>query len=195
MRDTGGYPVSITESGSYRLTGDLFVSGTNTSVVVITADDVSLDLNGFTVKCLFFGTPCAGNGTGVGIDASSQSNVTIRNGTVRDMAAAAIDLGEGGRVDRVRAVANGDGNRVLEGEVSSCHSEGNLAAGITAIDSTVRNSESRENTVGIQCAFSSTRSCKLIGNVITRNGAPLSGASTSLGQNLRCDSGGLCTLF
>ncbi len=66
--DLAGYPVTLSQTGSYRLTGDLGVSGTNINVVEITSDNVTLDLNGFTIRCLYVFTPCVGNGSGVGVD-------------------------------------------------------------------------------------------------------------------------------
>ena len=74
--DAAGYSVSINESGSYRLTGNLD-SGSQVAIR-ISAPDVTLDLNGFTIK---------GDGTpfidGVSVSGSTP-NVEIRNGTIRD---------------------------------------------------------------------------------------------------------------
>lgn len=107
--DTPGYPVTVGQPGSYRLTGQLFVSGTNIDVLVITADHVTLDLNGFQIRCLYaFETCVAQGGTGVGIR-STGSNVEIRNGIVRDMPAAGIVLGARSRLDGLRVLDNGSG--------------------------------------------------------------------------------------
>lgn len=46
--DTPGFPISITQPGSYRLSGNL-TAPANTSAINITANNVALDLNGFTV--------------------------------------------------------------------------------------------------------------------------------------------------
>jgi len=105
--DAPGYPVTIDSPGSYRLTGDLFVSGTNVDVLEVTADFVTIDLNGFSIRCLYVFTPCAGNGTGAGIDAASASNLTVRNGTVRDMAGDGIDAGPQAMIEQVRSQDNG----------------------------------------------------------------------------------------
>ena len=48
--DTAGFPVTISASGSYRLTGNLDLVGTAVPVIQITADRVTLDLNGFMVS-------------------------------------------------------------------------------------------------------------------------------------------------
>jgi len=132
--DTPDYPVTIDQPGSYRLTGDLFVSGTNRTVVQITADDVTLDLNGFSVRCLFLFTPCAGNGTGIGIDAVSAKNVTVRNGNVLDMSSHGLFMGVGSRVSGINASNNGaKGIRVaLDSSVTQSSVLGNGATGIDA---------------------------------------------------------------
>ena len=74
--DTAGFPVSINASGSYRLTSDLQVPTSTASGITISADDVTLDLNGF--KILGPGTLGA---DGVFID--GHQNVEVRNGTIR----------------------------------------------------------------------------------------------------------------
>ena len=47
--DTAGFPVTISQSGSYKLTGNLTVPDAMTTAIQITADDVMLDLNGFAI--------------------------------------------------------------------------------------------------------------------------------------------------
>ena len=51
--DLPGFPVTLDQPGSYRLTGNLDLSGEpipgNVNAVEIKADDVSLDLNGFSI--------------------------------------------------------------------------------------------------------------------------------------------------
>ena len=47
--DGAGFPVTISASGGYRLTSDLTVPDENASAVSITADSVTLDLNGFSI--------------------------------------------------------------------------------------------------------------------------------------------------
>lgn len=105
--DTPGYPVTIDRPGSYRLTGHLSVSSANNTVVEITANDVTLDLNGFSIRCLYLFIPCAGNGTGRGISGDSSENTTVRNGSVVDMGEHGIYIGNGSRVEDVTASNNG----------------------------------------------------------------------------------------
>lgn len=65
-------PHTIDESGSYFIANNLSVSGT---AILVTADNVSLDLQGFTIE---------GDGTGTGIQIESADGVTVRNGTIRN---------------------------------------------------------------------------------------------------------------
>jgi hypothetical protein len=45
----GGFPYRITQPGSYKLTGNLSVL--NQSAILIAANHVSIDLNGYTIQC------------------------------------------------------------------------------------------------------------------------------------------------
>src|SRR5512139_1391685 len=49
--DAPGFPVSITRSGSYRLSSDLTVPDADTTAIDVTttASDVTIDLNGFSI--------------------------------------------------------------------------------------------------------------------------------------------------
>jgi hypothetical protein len=47
--DAPGFPVTITQPGSYRLSGNL-TAGANVSGIEILASNVTLDLNGFTIS-------------------------------------------------------------------------------------------------------------------------------------------------
>jgi len=72
--DSPGYPVSILDPGSYVLTGDLDVPA-DTAGIVINTHNVSIDLNGFSIKS-------AGGIAGDGISLGTSENVKIKNGTV-----------------------------------------------------------------------------------------------------------------
>src|SRR5438270_1570559 len=47
--DAPGFPVTISVPGSYRLSGNLMVPDAHTSAISITADHVTIDLNGFSI--------------------------------------------------------------------------------------------------------------------------------------------------
>ncbi|MCH9648222.1 MAG: hypothetical protein K0U98_08285 [Deltaproteobacteria bacterium] len=131
--DTPGFPVTLSEQGSYRLTSNLQVPDLDTTGILITASFVSLDLNGFTI----FG-PGGGLGQGDGIDGSSTSvsGVVIRNGTVRGMGSDGIRLSHRARVEKVHATGN-DFNGINLGEgsiVRDCIASLNGGAGIRVDD-------------------------------------------------------------
>jgi hypothetical protein len=76
--DAPGFPVSITQSGSYRLDGNLTVpAGTNG--IEILASNVFLDLNGFTISC-GGGTQTLRVACIMGI--AAVHDVSIRNGAI-----------------------------------------------------------------------------------------------------------------
>ena len=47
--DSAGYPVTITQPGSYRLTSNLIVPDENTSGILVSTSDVGIDLNNFAI--------------------------------------------------------------------------------------------------------------------------------------------------
>lgn len=70
-------PYVITTPGNYKLGNHLTYTPSNGSAIEIQADDVTLDLKGFTLR------GSAGSSTqAMGIHASNRSNITIRNGTI-----------------------------------------------------------------------------------------------------------------
>lgn len=76
-----GAPVVISAPGRYRLTRNLAVSGGN--VITIQADDVTLDLNGFTISSA--ARPAVGTAISL---VGARRNVTIRNGSIRSLSGA-----------------------------------------------------------------------------------------------------------
>jgi len=87
--DTPGFPITISEPGSYKLTSNLHVPS-NVSGVEITASGVTLDLNGFVVSSrgmcvrnyVTYAVSCNGSGNERGVDFMVGGN-TLRNGKVR----------------------------------------------------------------------------------------------------------------
>src|SRR5260370_33554065 len=73
-------PYSITNAGSYYLTSNLFSGIFGGNGVIIKADNVTLDLNGFALSAgliLFCGLPGAGGNV-----PAPQQNLSIRDGAV-----------------------------------------------------------------------------------------------------------------
>jgi hypothetical protein len=90
--DAAGFPVTLSEPGSYRLMGSLLVPAGTPSGVEITADDVSLDLGGFSI------VGPGGTTTASGISFSGRFNVEVRNGAIEGMGNGVYGDGRGHRV-------------------------------------------------------------------------------------------------
>lgn len=86
LLDEPGFPVAIGEPGSYVLTGDLEVPDLATSAILIGADDVTLDLNGFAIRGPNTCVPgeCSQVGAGVGL-ASFNARTTVIGGSITGM--------------------------------------------------------------------------------------------------------------
>jgi hypothetical protein len=115
--DALGFPVTISEEGSYQLTGSLTVSDPSVSAIVIQASSVTLDLNGFTIRGSWVvGTGCSVLGTGAGI-ISQQEGVVVRRGRVVGMSQSGVSLaGPHSRVEAT-AVARSCRNGIEVGEL------------------------------------------------------------------------------
>lgn len=90
-------PYTISTSGSYYLTQNLTASVT---AIIINADDVTLDLGGFTLT---------GPGSSYGILMNGRSNVEIRNGTIRNFTYGIFEnstSSKNHRVYNIRALSN-----------------------------------------------------------------------------------------
>jgi len=79
---SGGFPYKITQPGSYRLSGNLVVTG-STDAIDIAASNVTLDLNGFAIlgPNVFY-PPCTTACTGIADNGSAPAAVTVRNGSL-----------------------------------------------------------------------------------------------------------------
>jgi hypothetical protein len=125
------FPKKLKKSGSYLQTSNVMVKNTSDTAVLITASNVTLDLQGFTIAG-------PGSGTGVGIDASGFSNVTIENGIITGMGGAGMKLGPNCIVRNVQVLSNG-GDGIDCGPsclVSNSVISSNLGAGLNFTDAT-----------------------------------------------------------
>jgi hypothetical protein len=116
----GGFPYTISVSGSYKLSGNLDVRNTqdpaNTTAIWVTADNVTIDLNGFSIigPTVCVGSPvtsCSptsspGKFGGYGVYGGNNSNITVFNGTVRGMGTVGISLAFGAYVEKVHVESN-----------------------------------------------------------------------------------------
>jgi hypothetical protein len=139
--DTPGFPVTISLTGSYRLSGNLTVPNENTTAILITADNVTIDLNGFSIigPTVCTGGPpvtsCSPSGAGAGVVGGNHFSITVVNGSVRGMGSMGINLGNttGSHVEKVHADSNGaTGILVRFGIVSGNTAFGNGVNGIFA---------------------------------------------------------------
>jgi hypothetical protein len=206
--DAPGFPVTIDRPGSYRLTGDLDVTGEpvpeDVTAIDIVADDVTIDLNGFSILGPL--SPCSSTcpvtgagGAGSGVDGNNRSRIAVRNGRVTGMGNHGIVLaGSSTQASQVHdVVASGNGGSGIwlgtGGMAVRCTavSNGRMAgaAGIKGATATViRDSVAYFNAgSGITAAqASSVQSCStynnggdgigVIGATVTGCGARLNGA-------------------
>jgi hypothetical protein len=127
--DSPGFPVTIGQPGSYRLSSNLNVPA-DAAGIVLFASGVTIDLNGFQIK---------GSGAGTGINAlAARQGIVVRNGSVTNFekgidlkglgsgvhdvtafgnTAVGIDLGNGATVTGNRIFSNGIGLVVVNGAV------------------------------------------------------------------------------
>ena len=106
--DTAGWPVTITEGGSYRLTSNLIVPDKTTGAILVSTSSVSIDLNGFeivrsdcvgaTENC----TPALGSGSGVARTTLSNRGISVKNGSITGMGLYGVFLGEHAEVTGLR---------------------------------------------------------------------------------------------
>jgi hypothetical protein len=106
---SSGFPIIICQPGSYRLSGNLVVSDPSKTGILVNADSVTLDLNGFTISgpVVCTGSPVTSctSGDGIGIDIEAV-NDSVLNGTVRGFGFGGV-FGHSVRVERVQASGNG----------------------------------------------------------------------------------------
>lgn len=145
----GGFPYVINQPGSYKLSGNLVVA-VNVDGIEISADNVSIDLNGFTISgpvtCTGSGTTISCTaGSGVGINQRSGKNASVRNGAITGFWQG---MASSGVVEEIRA-------------------SGNSAWGIIAPKSLVRRNVASGNGIGGIDAFEST----VTENVADTNGS------------------------
>jgi hypothetical protein len=159
-QDGPGFPVTISESGSYGLSGNLTVPDASSTAIQITADNITLDLSGFTISGPNVCTPnpvrCSLSASGIGVMAVaptgvvSPANVRVMNGIVKGMGAHGIrPIGEGTLIQNVIAVSNG-GPGLVVGEGSVTDSVAKLnQSGSAIVGVIVRGCTAANNAFGI----------------------------------------------
>lgn len=186
--DAPGWPVTITVRGSYRLTGTLGFNSTlgppSENFIEITADDVQLDLGGFSIRCssLLTGTPCPTgpvvgirvpigadrvrihDGTifgmpGDGIGAESAQELQVEAVTVTSVGGDGIAAGSNARIERCTVTGNGeDGIDAESGAIVTQNvAEGNGQDGIAVWSHSIvsRNVSRNNGDIGIEASSGS----------------------------------------
>ena len=214
--------MTISEPGSYRLSGNLVLPNRSTTAIEITASDVTVDLNGFAIlapECP--GPPCSSfttHGIATGSGTTPRFNITIRNGTFRHMAGDGVALSGNAHVVEYLHVRNSgaSGISIVEGESGGSsivqHStlQANGAFGVRLLRGAVRNNVvSGNGSTGIAVSegsvahnvatgnlagivMSPNGGAGAFGNVLRDNSAGNLVNGANLGQNLCTGSGGLC---
>lgn len=162
--DAPGFPVTLSQPGSYVLSGNLTVPDQNTTAIQVTADNVTIDLNGFSII-----GPNIANGFGEGVSAFSRTNIAVLNGTVRGMGSPGVSLGNKARAEGLRLISNTDGIRVgVDSLVKDITALGNRVTGIyVSGKSTLLNSVATQN--GEDGIFTG-EDCLVQGNTVHGNG-------------------------
>jgi hypothetical protein len=165
----GGFPYIITQPGSYKLSGNLIVASAAKDGIDINSDNVTLDLNGFTMT----GPGTGGPGNGI---ASANQNITLRNGVVTGFREGVFLTGTATITD-LQASGNGEGILAIPNSqpafsglnsgfiITRCAANGNAGDGFRLSNATVSDSIANANQFG---GFVVARST-LIHNVANKN--------------------------
>jgi hypothetical protein len=152
--DAPGFPITISQSGSYVLTSNLDLAGEGnplaTTAIEVTTDWVTIDLNGFSISgtatCSTTsttsqaGATTCSTGAGLGVSAGGQEGVTIRNGTISGMGSHGVELGAGALVESLQLIDNGgtgvaigEGSQVLDIAVQGSGEDGIHCNGVCIV--------------------------------------------------------------
>lgn len=201
--DAAGFPVTISQSGSYRLSGNLTVPDVNTTAIEITAENVSLDLNGFSILgptvCSGIPLSCAPSGIGVGV-LGTASYTGVRNGIVRGMGGAGVRLvgAIGGPATPGHVVSNlqvagngGDGINISGGIVRESVVRRNGGRGIVMDSGLITaNQISQNGNIGARISGTGTVSFNTVSD---NNGCGISmNSGLASGNNVLQNDSGLC---
>ncbi len=183
--DLPGFPLTISQAGSYRLAGNLTVPNANTNGIEILAQNVSIDLNGFAITgpitCSEFPSiACSTSGTGVGIASFVFANVMLRNGFIQGMGKDGIFM-LSGIVESVQVNQNaGNGMNIASGIVRDSIARDNGQAGISLGSGSASRNAFNHNPVGLVTTTGTSYS----GNTFSFNLSNVTGAGINTGQNV-----------
>jgi hypothetical protein len=178
--DTPGFPIVINLPGIYRLSSNLVVPNENTSAIVVNVNNVTIDLNGFAIlgpnvcftDTIHVAQPCTKPGTGIGVDAGTQTpliveNTRVLNGTINGMGGIGIFANVNARIEKMNISSNGSyGISTLGGEVLDTLVRGNGNTGILTTGAIIRDSRSIFNR---GYGISTTAASVISGSVVATN--------------------------
>ncbi|NBB91840.1 MAG: hypothetical protein GVY32_01565 [Gammaproteobacteria bacterium] len=163
--DDPGFPVEITQAGSYVLTGGLDVPAETTGIA-LSVNDVHIDLNGMRIAgpVTCEGSPVTSctseTGTHHGIDGDNVNDISIRHGRLSGFSGHGIILGEGSLLREVTLSENGfHGAVIYEGSrVHVSRASRNLNSGFDVRgEGVVRDSTANHNGGSGIDAFNAAR--------------------------------------
>lgn len=180
--DAPGFPITLSQPGSYVLTGNILVPDAQTTAFAISADHVTLDLNGFAivgpVNCSGGFQPCAGTGGGaafgIGIATTgTYFNVVVRNGTIQGLGLGVYLVGDSHVVEHVQVRSNNSNGIMIEASadlgassVRHCTAQRNGGSGIdVGVGLVTHNTSTGNGGAGIALGIGMVSD-----NVVTRNG-------------------------
>ncbi len=147
----------ISQPGSYYLTSNIAASA-NKHGIEIAASGVTLDLNGFELA----GIPAMGPFDGIVATVTNSSNVTVRNGIIRNWGGDGIDFASTAAVSNVRIEGILTASNAVVGirtssqaTIINCSARGNTSTGIIAgSNSLIINCTANGNATGFSTSFS-----------------------------------------
>ena len=131
--DFGGFPVTVLQPGSYRLTSDVVSSFAGAPVIRVDVEAVTIDLNGFTVA----GPGIEGQSSGAAIVGGHR--MAVRNGFVRDAAWDGVHVLGSSRVEDLHVYGSwNDGvvvarESTLRGIVATSNKGNGIRAGAASV--------------------------------------------------------------
>jgi hypothetical protein len=187
--DAAGYPVTITQPGSYILTSNLVIPTTSTTGLLVSNDDIGIDLNGFAI----IGTGCVGatsnctpgSGSGHGIDVDNildRRALSVSNGSIVGMGLNGVRLAKHSAVRDLRVSwnrLNGVGGQAGILVTGSLFYQNGSAGILINGEASITNNVAFENGgTGIECGSGST----VAGNASYNNDA--NGIVAALGSTI-----------
>lgn len=152
-------PYTISEPGSYCLTQNLIHTDENTNAIEINADNVTIDLGGYSI----IGPTAAHNETCSGIYMDGCKNVEIRNGTITNFPNNGIFEADTG------VVSEASGHRVIDVRVTLIGAHGIILSGFNHM---VRDCTVTQTQINLEQGFGAITCGSMsavIGNVVSEN--------------------------